>query len=523
MPISEDNEKLDALRSPHNFREHCVKVNKIDKFKETDRDISNWFITNDIYTSTKDLISKQLMFDVDGDDSLIVNSPEFVSIAEEHMQEIRPLQYKLGKAEKEEINNPNIYKALTVAYSKSQAIGELANDICKIWNSGKVGKDNMDLIRILCFESNAYIDYAKTLWLPSRPPEIHEKLKEISKQKVPYFFKYAKGKKNNQIQPINKSVVNLLSKIIPNYRIVFEDVAGEFVYKMLMHNTNYQLTDDDQRIIDLYKKENKDKTKLIKEQMKNQGNMKKKGIELQVYKEMRKKFLKLGTADHVTDVLVKYLYEEQNDKHKQTLWFCFGWEITLPTLENVKDFYEVHMFNDGYISVFNIERKKYIKPHIDEYFRYGLRTIENTSRTVYMHRIVGLAWIGGWDIDKEIDYIDTNKLNNLIGNLEWVTSKENTQRAIANDLGVGRPRVFKVKKQKLTLLQISQSSSKDRNGLTYEQVESIFTMIERGYSETLIAKKFGVSQPCISQILSGKRWKAHPASKFYIEKLKAAQ
>lgn len=325
--LYQDGEKLDCLRSPHNFREHCVRVNKLDKFNDTDKDISKWFITNDLYTSTKDLISKQLMFDVDGDDSMIVNNPQFVAIAEEHMRGIKPLQYKLAKADKEEINNPNIYKALTAAYSKSQLIGELANDICKIWNSGKVDKEELDLIRILCFESNAAIDYAKTLWYPTRLPEMNEKLKGISRQKVPFFFKNAKDKKNNQVQPINKSVVNQLNEIIPNNNIVFEDVAGEFDYKLLMHNKSYELTEDDQEIIDLYIKENKDKTKLIKKQMKNQGNMKKKGIELQVYKDIRDKFLKLGTSSHVTDVLVKYLYEEQNDKHKQTLWFTFGWEI----------------------------------------------------------------------------------------------------------------------------------------------------------------------------------------------------
>ncbi|MBD8004550.1 hypothetical protein [Bacillus norwichensis] len=338
--LYDDGKKLDVLRSPHNFREHCVRLNV------RNEDVNEWYITNDIYTSTKDLISKQLMFDVDGDDSLIVSDPLAVSVAEEHMMGIKPLQYKLASANKEEITNENLYKALIAAYSKAPMIGSLANEICKIWNSGKVGQEELDLIRILCFESNAYIDFAKTLWSPERPQEIMDKLKTYSKKKVPSFFKYAKDKKSKQVESINNSVVNQLNKIIPNKRIHFEKVVGDFNFRELMSEKDYELTEVDQKIIQLYIKENKNKTKVLKDQIKNQGEMTKKGIELQVYKDIRKKFLQLGTARHVTDVLIKYLYEQQDDKHKQTLWFCFGWEIVRNlqwNINGIKECKECHV------------------------------------------------------------------------------------------------------------------------------------------------------------------------------------
>ena len=49
--------KLDCLRSPHLFFEHCIRNNIIDSEKD------KWFITDGIYTSCHDLISKILQFD----------------------------------------------------------------------------------------------------------------------------------------------------------------------------------------------------------------------------------------------------------------------------------------------------------------------------------------------------------------------------------------------------------------------------------------------------------------------------
>lgn len=52
------NEKeVDVLRSPHLYREHAVRTNVVN------RDIKKWFVSNGIYTSSHDLISKMLQFD----------------------------------------------------------------------------------------------------------------------------------------------------------------------------------------------------------------------------------------------------------------------------------------------------------------------------------------------------------------------------------------------------------------------------------------------------------------------------
>jgi hypothetical protein len=56
--------RVDCLRSPHLFCEHAIRDNVAHiSNQERDEKIRDWFCTNAIYTSCKDLISKILQFD----------------------------------------------------------------------------------------------------------------------------------------------------------------------------------------------------------------------------------------------------------------------------------------------------------------------------------------------------------------------------------------------------------------------------------------------------------------------------
>ncbi|MEH6957772.1 HNH endonuclease [Neobacillus drentensis] len=105
---------------------------------------------------------------------------------------------------------------------------------------------------------------------------------------------------------------------------------------------------------------------------------------------------------------------------------------TLPTLEEIREIYELHTFSDNYIAVFNTKSNQYIKPRIGNknspYFRYGLVTNDNITLTVYMHRVVGLLMVDGWSKEKVIDHLDGDKFNNLSDNLDWTSQTENVQR-----------------------------------------------------------------------------------------------
>lgn len=308
-----DNGKVDCLRAPHLYREHGVRNNVLDDEK------TKWFITHGVYTSIHDPISKILQFDNDGDKSLVVSDKTFVEVAQRNMIDVVPLYYEMAKAPAEQINSEDIYKSLVSAYKAN--IGEISNNITKIWNSDSV---NLDVIKWLCMENNFTIDFAKTLYMPKRPEHVNQTISKYIKAKVPHFFIYAKDKEN--VENLNDSVVNKLEVVVPNNRIYFAKIAGKFDYKLLMRNPRVEL--DDEIIekyvqLDRYKKVTKQKNKL------------KSNDQLYVYKVIRNELLEINDdIYYVVDVLVKHLYGKKRSSFKTTLWESFGNELIQNIIHN---------------------------------------------------------------------------------------------------------------------------------------------------------------------------------------------
>jgi len=314
-----DTPKLDCLRSPHLWKEHAVRNNVIDEDK------SEWFITNGLYTSCHDIISKILMFDVDGDKSLVCADETIIKVAERNMKDIVPLYYNMRKAGAEDISNQSIYNGLKTAYTGGN-IGMISNDITKIWNSNNI---NLDVIKLLCLDNNFTIDYAKTLYKPKRPSEMKKLINGYTKVKTPHFFIYAKDKEKGRVEKINNSVVNRLYKLIPNPNINFNAInLGVFDYKILMKDEDVKLDDN---IIKKYKELDLKKHFMINRVDDEIGNM------TYLYQEIREKMLEINkNIQYVVDVLVKYLYEFKKSNFKTTLWECFGDIIVTNLRRNVE-------------------------------------------------------------------------------------------------------------------------------------------------------------------------------------------
>jgi len=303
-------DKLDCLRSPHLYREHAVRNNVVSPI------ISKWFQTDAIYTSCFDLISKILQFDVDGDRSLVVADKSLVAVAERHMNNVVPLYYEMKKADPVLLDGEKIYNGLNAAYTGGN-IGAISNDITKIWNSCAVTEDALKAVKILCMENNFTIDYAKTLYKPTRPDKINALIKQYTKAKVPYFFMYAKDKTENQVEEINNSVVNKLDGIITDRRLKFSlKEFGKLDYTMLMNNPSIEI---DNEIINTYTKLNRKYHYKVNMEDCDNKNM------VHIATEIKDKMstFKYSEID-ITDMLVKQLYGLKHSRSKESLWFCYG-------------------------------------------------------------------------------------------------------------------------------------------------------------------------------------------------------
>ena len=343
--LYKDINKLDCVRSPHLYREHAIRENIIND------ENNKWFITNGLYTSCHDLISKILQFDVDGDKSLIIADKTFVDISERNMKDIVPLYYEMRTASKEKINNLTIYNGLISAY-KGGNIGIISNDISKIWNSEDV---DLNIIKLLCMENNFIIDYAKTLYKPKRPVKLNKKIRQYTKNKLPNFFIYAKNKTNNQVEKINNSTVNMLQKIIPNTRINFKSIGlNKFDYKMLMSDINIDITTDEAiAIIERYNKLDLKKYFVINKREDVNDKIKN---ALYMYKVIREDIFNINNdKKYIVNVLIEYLYNNKKSNYKTTLWSSFGDIIFSNIKNNIND-----KIRNGYIQCKSCN--KLIKP-----------------------------------------------------------------------------------------------------------------------------------------------------------------
>lgn len=345
-------DKLDCLRSPHLYREHAVRTNvACNKNKERQEAIRKWFGTDAIYTSCHDLISKILQFDVDGDKSLVIADNTIVPIAERNMEGIVPLYYNMKKASPVQLNNKTIYDGLNAAFVGGN-IGIYSNNISKIWNSevfingtNEEKQEAIDLIKLLCMENNFVIDYAKTLYKPERPKNIHEKITAFTKGNVPHFFIYAKDKLDYQVEEVNESFVNKLDYKIINPKINSRKIGLKYIdYKMMVNNPNIKckvvfnkngkINEElsDPMIVKYFELNNKYHFKINMECMDmpkdsqlNNSQLKEIMFFNRVGNEIKEELSQFGYTDsEITDILVKLLYHTKPSSHKSVLWFCYG-------------------------------------------------------------------------------------------------------------------------------------------------------------------------------------------------------
>ena len=131
-----------------------------------------------------------------------------------------------------------------------------------------------------------------------------------------------------------------------------------------------------------------------------------------------------------------------------------------------------------------------LRGHVDD---KGYLRVFPYRRGVRVHRLVACAFLDRVDGMNEVNHKDGNKLNNCVDNLEWTDRVGNMRHAIRTGL--------------------SPILGSGENGLrailTAKQVEYIRANCknrDKEFSQSALARKFGVSVSCINRIMTGKNW-----------------
>lgn len=362
--LFENNEELDCLRSPHLDHAHCIRINYINEFT------NKWAKSDGVYISMKDIMSKLLMYDNDGDKLLVHNNKIIIKCAKSFQKKygLIPNYYDMPKAKPEILTNTSLFNGIVMAYHHGN-IGTPSNEITKIWmtlnpNSTKEEIESaLNIIALRCVDVNFTIDFAKTLYKPDIPKNIMSNYKQYSGKKVPHFFIYAKNKKAHQVEPKGDCNIDRITDIVKNNRIVFKNLLGKYSYKVLMNNPNVNIkTQTAEKIINLYREiESVNIRKLSHMDFSSLDFDEKKRVNVQLeFDCIKQRYLFIEiigeSEEYITDVLIKSL---QDDINKDTLWRLFGHVIYRNIERNLEGSKICTICNERYIANKNDYRSLY--------------------------------------------------------------------------------------------------------------------------------------------------------------------
>ena len=141
--------------------------------------------------------------------------------------------------------------------------------------------------------------------------------------------------------------------------------------------------------------------------------------------------------------------------------------------------------------IFSTKTNRYLKTLVNdggyEVFATRLQGRTGPSKLLRVHRLVCETYLENTHNLPFVNHKDSNKLNNSVSNLEWITSKGNSQHA--KEMGLLR------------------RISRDSNPLTIlttddiSHIKSIHIPRHKDFGLRALAKKYGVTHPTLSRLV----------------------
>jgi len=165
--------------------------------------------------------------------------------------------------------------------------------------------------------------------------------------------------------------------------------------------------------------------------------------------------------------------------------------------KKIPNFDRYECSSDGEIRSLNYKNSgkiKILKPALsdDGYFKTVLLRNDGKYKTITVHRMITLSFLGKRQKGKEVNHVDGNKQNNHISNLEYVTRSENMKHAF-----------------RMNLIQPLKGAANGSAKLTEKDVISIRKYVKnfngRYYGRKALAEKYGISEAHVKDLISRRR------------------
>lgn len=155
---------------------------------------------------------------------------------------------------------------------------------------------------------------------------------------------------------------------------------------------------------------------------------------------------------------------------------------------HVDNFTSYQVSNAGDVKSFHGKWKKWVILKGSIVSGYPAIVLRDKSgfKCEYVHRLVARHFIGPIPDGKEVNHKDSNRKNNSIHNLEYVSRKENVLHAIKK----GRYKDAWLQKRKIT----------------FRQANEIRRRIKNGEMQKYLAKEYNISRTLVCMINKGKRY-----------------
>ena len=101
-------------------------------------------------------------------------------------------------------------------------------------------------------------------------------------------------------------------------------------------------------------------------------------------------------------------------------------------MKPITDYEHYSICPDG--SVINHRTNRQLTPIVNKQTGYVQADLwkHNKGKRFYIHRLLALVYIPNPNNYPEVNHIDSNRANNALSNLEWVTSQQNSIHAVIN-------------------------------------------------------------------------------------------